>query len=89
MVEPWMVAQRFDGPDHGPTRAGESASLPLRLGRHPVRRQRPHAPIDAERAFASVLDGEIGILGETQDVAVGVDDHGAPIAPATGGRLTL
>ena len=85
LVEPGVIAERLLRADHRPTLAREAAGLPFVLGRHPVRRKEPHAPVDAQRSLPAVLDRELRILGEAEDVAVGVDDHGV----AAGGRFAL
>ena len=43
--------------------------------------QLAEAAVDAQRALAAVLGGELGVLGQAQDVRVRVDQHaGAPSA---------
>src|SRR4051812_15306204 len=85
LVEPNVVAHRLLRSDHGPAGTRVATPLPLLLRRHPMRRQQPHRPIDAEGPLTPVLDGERGVLGERQDVAVGVDDHRAA-APSGAAR---
>ena len=86
LVEARVVAQRLGRPDHRPALAGVAARLPLVVGRHPVRRQQAHAPVDAERSLAAVLQRELRVLGEAQDVAVRVDDHRRTPPVGCGGR---
>src|SRR3954469_23700471 len=77
LVEPGVVTYRLGRSDDRPAGPGEAARLPFLLGRHPMGRQRAHRAVDAQRALAAVFDGEVGVLGEGQDVAVRVDDHRA------------
>ena len=43
-----------------------------------MRREEAHAAVDAQRSLAAVLDRELRVVGEAEDVAVSVDDHGVP-----------
>ena len=84
LVEAGVVADGFTGPDDREAPPAVAARLPLLLGGGPVRRQLAEAAVDAQRALAAVLGGELGVLGQAQDVRVRVDQHGgAPPARAT------